>query len=159
MKNNFLEEQLQTADSEVSFYVKNGNFLSYQSLKRLREKYLSHLCSLVFILVEVTNSFLVSWNYSSHNSICSSKESFISQGSFATKSNSLMMNHRGRRTRWLFVRVHMESKFWGRQKCNFENVCYQPLAIMFKLKRWSSSFLKTKFRFDWWLQFFITIME
>ena len=58
MKNNFLEEQLRTADSEVSFYVKNGNFLSYQSLKRLREKYLSHLCSLVFILVEVTNSLV-----------------------------------------------------------------------------------------------------
>ena len=83
LRTNFLKEHLQMAASEGSFLWKK--FLSYQNSNRVREKYLCQFLQSCFPFAEVTNNFLVCWNYGFQNSICSSKESIISRGSFATQ--------------------------------------------------------------------------
>ena len=76
-KNNFYEEQLRTAASDDSFLCGKRKFSFLQTSSQFLQS--------CFPLAKVTNSFLVSWNYGFQNLICSSKESFISWGSFHKK--------------------------------------------------------------------------
>ena len=49
------------------------------------EKNICQFLQSCFPLAEVTINFLVSWNHGFQNSLCSSKESIISRGTFATQ--------------------------------------------------------------------------
>ena len=74
----FLKVNLRMAASEGSFYVKKIN-CHFFHIKIQTECFLQSC----FPLADVAINFLVSLNYGFQNSICSSKESIISRGSFA----------------------------------------------------------------------------
>ena len=108
----------------VFMWKREFSFLSYQTSNRVKEKYLSQFLQSCFPLAEVTNNFLVSWNYGSHNSICSFKESFISRGSFDGKPISFSI--------WVFYHEH--SRFTGQQGKG-EAISLTPLYHFHLLQR------------------------
>ena len=99
------------------------SFLLHEIQSRVRKNYLSQ-----FPIVEVANNFLVFWNYGFQNSICSSKESFISRRSKAVIQRCSVKN--------VFLEI---SQNWQ------ENTCAK---VSFLIK-----FLRTPFSTDhlWWL--------